>query len=393
MTSKKVIALLSASTLLAAGFIAFSPATSMAANPNCNAVDGNYIVNFKPRTNVNSEMLSAPGRAITPTFSYENVLNGFAATLSAEQVCAFQKRPNIDFIEADQAVSAIVSGVQSFPSPTKPVWGLDRIDQISSILDNAYNYDVDGGGSTVYVVDTGINPNTEFGARLLKGFSAVKDNRGTTDCYGHGTHVAGTIAGTTFGVAKAAWLVPVRVLNCQGSGTTSGVAAGLDWIRGFNNTNLKVKAVANMSLGGGKNLTIDTAVNNLINFGITVVVAAGNESTDACTKSPANVPNAITVGAIGKSDVFASFSNFGSCVDISAPGVDIPSIWLNTAWATASGTSMAAPHVAGAVALYFSRNLMSNTPEAVDLYLKGKASSSTTSWPANTTRQILYSRN
>jgi subtilisin family serine protease len=393
MTSKKVIALLSASTLLAAGFIAFSPATSMAANPNCNAVDGNYIVNFKPRTNVNSEMLSAPGRAITPTFSYENVLNGFAATLSAEQVCAFQKRPNIDFIEADQAVSAIVSGVQSFASPTKPVWGLDRIDQIPSILDNLYNYDVNGSGSTVYVVDTGIKLNSEFGSRLLQGFTSVKDNRGTTDCNGHGTHVAGTIAGTTFGVAKAASLVPVRVLNCQGSGTSAGVAAGLDWIRGLKNTNSKVKAVVNMSLGGGKNATIDTAVTNLINSGITVVVAAGNESTDACTKSPANVQNAITVAAIDKSDVFASFSNFGTCVDISAPGVDIPSIWLNTAWVTASGTSMAAPHVAGAVALYFSRNLTSDTPLAVATYLKSKASLSATSWPASTNKEILYSQN
>jgi subtilisin family serine protease len=365
----------------------------MAANPNCNAVDGNYIVNFKPRTNVNSEMLSAPGRAITPTFSYENVLNGFAATLSAEQVCAFQKRPNIDFIEADQAVSAIVSGVQSFASPTKPVWGLDRIDQIPSILDNLYNYDVNGSGSTVYVVDTGIKLNSEFGSRLLQGFTSVKDNRGTTDCNGHGTHVAGTIAGTTFGVAKAASLVPVRVLNCQGSGTSAGVAAGLDWIRGLKNTNSKVKAVVNMSLGGGKNATIDTAVTNLINSGITVVVAAGNESTDACTKSPANVQNAITVAAIDKSDVFASFSNFGTCVDISAPGVDIPSIWLNTAWVTASGTSMAAPHVAGAVALYFSRNLTSDTPLAVATYLKSKASLSATSWPASTNKEILYSQN
>ena len=229
-------------------------------------------------------------------------------------------------------------------------WGLDRIDQANLPLNLSYSYGTTGAGVTVYVVDTGIlATHNDFGGRVRAGYDAIGDGRNTADCNGHGTHVAGTVGGTTYGVAKAASLVAVRVLDCSGAGTLSGVIAGIDWALEYHTSG---PAVINLSLGGGASSSLDAAVDRAIADGITVVVAAGNSNIDACTVSPARASNAITVGATTSSDARASYSNFGSCLDIFAPGSSISSATYtsNSATATLSGTSMASPHVAGAAA-------------------------------------------
>lgn len=333
-----------------------------AGNPNCNEVDGDYIVSFPFGKKVDDEIKSAPGRAISASFKYSSALNGFAATLTAEQVCAFKKRQGAK-VEKDGEVQAL--GKPASGSTTSVdwySWGLNRIDQKSlplstiTVSNSGFNRYTTGTGVTAYIIDTGIySGHSQFttgtSLRVAKGgFTSIKDGRGTEDCNGHGTHVSGTVGGNTSGVANQVTLVPVRVLNCQGFGTWSGVAAGIDWVA----SNATGKSVANMSLGGGASDTVDTAVRNLIAKGVTVVVAAGNSNTDACLSSPARVTDAITVGASDSNDVKASYSNYGTCVDIYAPGTDIKSAWIGstTASNTISGTSMATPHVTGIVARY-----------------------------------------
>jgi subtilisin family serine protease len=345
MKFNRVWAFLIAFFLMAVSAIGIS-ISAEAAGPKCDAVDGDYIVSFSKGVNLDREIKSTPGRGIAPKFTYKNVLNGFAATLTAEQVCAFQKRPNIEFVEVDSLVS--IGATQSGAT-----WGLDRIDSKTRSLPGTYDYTSTGSGITAYVIDTGIlSTHPDLTGAVTTGFSVFTG--GTEDCNGHGTHVAGTIGGTTWGVAKDVTLVPIRVLDCGGSGSISGVIAGVDYVT--KSVLTPSKSVANMSLGGGASKALDIAVTNLINSGVTVVVAAGNSRADACKSSPARVPAAITVAASGINDSFASFSNRGSCVDIIAPGVDITSAWSNGGTNTISGTSMAAPHVAGAVARYLEKN-------------------------------------
>jgi len=352
MKLKRLYAFLTAFFLMAASAIGISMSAE-AAGPKCDAVDGDYIVSFARDVNVDREIKSAPGRAIAAKFTYKNALNGFVAPLSAEQVCAFQKRPNIEFVELDSRVS--IEAVQ-----LGATWGLDRIDSKTRSLSGTYDYTSTGSGITVYVIDTGIqSSHSDFVGAVAGGFTSITDGRGTEDCNGHGTHVAGTIGGTTWGVAKDVTLIPIRVLDCNGSGSISGVIAGVDHVTG--QVSAASKAVANMSLGGSASSSLDAAVNRLITKGAVVVVAAGNSRADACKSSPARVTAAITVAASDNNDAFASFSNRGSCVDIIAPGVGIKSAWLDNGTNTINGTSMAAPHVAGAVARYLQNNRTAST--------------------------------
>ncbi len=308
------------------------------------AIAGRYIVVFKDGVGPDAAE-QAMGRLAggQVLHRYTAALNGFAAELPEQAIQGLLHNPNVAYIEVDQVVT-----IDATQSPA--TWGLDRIDQRALPLSNSYTYNYTGSGVTAYIIDTGILiSHTEFGTRASVGFDAYGGNG--IDCNGHGTHVAGTVGGNIYGVAKDVTLKAVRVLDCAGSGTTTGVIAGVDWVTANHTTGA---AVANMSLGGGLSTALDTAVANSIADGVTYAIAAGNSNRDACKFSPARVPAAITVGATTNTDARASYSNYGACLDIFAPGSSITSAWYTstTSTNTISGTSMATPHVAGAAALY-----------------------------------------
>ncbi len=314
---------------------------------------------------------------------YQHALKGFAVRMTREQAEALAKDPRVAYVEEDGVVQAIAT-------QNNATWGLDRIDQRDLPLSTTYTYNTTASNVRAYIIDTGIrSTHNEFGGRVLGGYTAINDGRGYEDCNGHGTHVAGTVGGATYGVAKQVKLYAVRVLDCQGSGTNSGVIAGVDWVT----ANHIKPAVANMSLGGGASSALDTAVTNSINAGVFYAVAAGNDNKDACNYSPARVAAAMTVGSTTSSDARSSFSNFGTCVNIFAPGSNITSAWhtSNTATNTISGTSMASPHVAGVGALYLAANT-SASPSTVFNALRDNATmNKLTGIGTGSPNRLLYS--
>ena len=352
------------------------------------AVEGSYLVVLDAdpaaRRGAGSQAAEkARGLGARVLHTYDTAVAGYAAQLTPGQLRQVRQDPAVAYVEADQVVS--VSDTQS------PVtWGLDRTDQRNLPLSGSYTYGPTGTGVRAYVVDTGVlGTHAEFSGRMAAGYTAIADGRGTTDCNGHGTHVAGTVAGTTYGVAKRATVVPVRVLGCNGSGTNSGVVAGIDWVA----ANAVAPAVANMSLGGGASQATDDAVQRAVSRGVTMVVAAGNENQNACNVSPARAVNAITVGSTTRTDARSSFSNFGTCVDVFAPGSDITSAWYTGTGATntISGTSMASPHVAGVAALYLQGN-PGASPATVASSLTGNATTGlVTGAGTGSPNRLLYS--
>ena len=308
-----------------------------------------FIIVFEdkvPRATSNKIITDAGGQIIR---TFARVFNGSVVFGTFAKMEALAKNPNVLLVEENLEVTT--TAIQN-----SAPWGLDRIDQQALPLSTTYDdSDLQGANTKSYVVDSGIDPsNTDFEGRVATGYDAVQDGLGSGDCNGHGTHVAGTIGSKTFGVAKKTNLIPVRVLDCAGSGLYSSVIEGLNWIAG--NYIPGEPAVVNMSLGGPARSTLDEAVNNLISKGLSVVVAAGNDNLNACDYSPARTPDAITVGATNTDDSRASYSNFGSCLDIFAPGTSIPSTWLGVNYyAILSGTSMAAPHVAGVIVRFLAQ--------------------------------------
>jgi subtilisin family serine protease len=287
----------------------------------------------------------------TVTYVYSHALKGYSLMLPAAAVRQLAADPRVDYVEADGVMTADTT-------QTGATWGIDRIDQRSLPLSGTYTYTATGSGVKAYIIDTGIRyTHTQFGGRAIKGVDEVTSGGSASDCNGHGTHVSGTVGGSTYGVAKAVTLVSVRVLGCNGSGSTSGVIAGVDWVTG--NHLAGQSAAANMSLGGSASTSLDTAVSNSINDGVSYAIAAGNgdifgNPQNACNFSPARVAAAMTISATDRTDTKASWANYGSCVDWFAPGVSITSAWYSsdTATNTISGTSMATPHTTGVAALY-----------------------------------------
>jgi subtilisin family serine protease len=342
---------------------------------SANAIEGSYIVVLNEGADPRSVAAVA---GVSPRFVYTAALNGFAAELNLGQLTALRHNPEVDYVEQDGVAQALAT-------QSGATWGIDRIDQRSRPLSGTYTYTTTASGVYAYVIDTGIyTAHGNFGGRASNVYDAFGGSG--ADCNGHGTHVAGTIGSATYGVAKAVRLRGVRVLDCNGSGSWSGIIAGIDWVR-VNRTN---PAVANLSLGGGYSSSVNTAVTNLANSGVFVAVAAGNSNADACGYSPASASAVTTVASSTSSDAKSSFSNYGSCVDVYAPGSSITSTWNNGGTNTISGTSMASPHVAGVGALY--KATYGNASQAtIDSWIKNNSTANViTGNPSGTPNRLLF---
>ncbi|MFI5491326.1 S8 family peptidase [Actinoplanes sp. NPDC051859] len=372
-----------------------APATAAPAEKAVLAAPGAEVVPDSYVVVLHEDRAAVAGQAKTLTSrhggtvrqTYSHALRGFAATMSAQQARRMAADPAVAYVQADQIHRA--SDTQTNP----PSYGLDRIDQRNRPLNQAYTYSTGAANVHAYVIDTGIRTShQDFGGRATSGFDAV-DGGTADDCHGHGTHVAGTVGGTAYGVAKSVQLVAVRVLNCQGSGSTAQVVAGIDWVT----ANAVKPAVANMSLGGGADTALDNAVTRSIASGVSYSIAAGNGflglfALDACTQSPARVPTALTVSAVDNVDKKSSWANRGTCVDVFAPGIGITSAWAtnDTATSTISGTSMAAPHVAGAAALYLAKNPTATAAQVHTAIVSGSTPNVVTSPGNGSPNRLLY---
>jgi subtilisin family serine protease len=338
--------------VLGAGAASAAPAEGEIVNANvAGAIKDRYIVVLKDtaegrRPGVGRELAARFGGAVTE--EYGTAIRGFTAGLTEKGAKRLAANPAVDTVEQDRTVR--MSDTQ-----TGATWGLDRIDQKALPLSGSYTYPTSAANVTAYILDTGVRlSHSQFGGRARSGYDFIDKDADASDCQGHGTHVAGTVAGSTYGVAKQAKIVSVRVLGCDGSGSYSAIIAGVDWIT----KNAVKPAVANMSLGGSASASLDTAVKNSIASGVTYALAAGNDNKDACSVSPGRLPDGITVGATDSTDARASYSNYGSCVDIFGPGSSVLSSTKGSDTSTGkmSGTSMATPHVAGVAALYLAQN-------------------------------------
>ncbi|PRY38186.1 S8 family peptidase [Umezawaea tangerina] len=351
------------------------------------AVKDSYIVTLKESESPRAKSSETAG-TLTQKYggqvraAFKHAINGFSATMSADQARKLAADPRVAYVQQDAVVK-----LADTQTPT-PSWGLDRIDQQNLPLDNSYSYTTTASNVHAYIIDTGVRTtHSTFGGRATWGTNTAGDGN-NTDCNGHGTHVAGNVGGSEYGVAKGVSIVAVKVLTCGGSGTTAGVVAGIDWVT----ANAIKPAVANMSLGGGVDTTLDNAVANSIASGVTYAIASGNSSADACSFSPARVPTAITVNASTRTDARASFSNYGTCTDIFAPGQDITSSWNtnDTATNTISGTSMATPHVAGAAALYLAANPTASPATVSSALVAAATSDKITSPGTGSPNKLLY---
>jgi subtilisin family serine protease len=375
VTLGAVLALAACSDQSPVGGVATTAAPLLSAGAN--AIEGHYIVVLKEGANPRSVAAVA---GVEPGFVYTAALNGFSAELNRGQLTALQHNPNVESIEEDQVGSVEIT-------QSGATWGLDRIDQTSNTLNGTYIYTTLASNVTAYIIDTGILPtHTQFGTRAASVYNSAGGS--ANDCNGHGTHVAGTIGGTIHGVAKGVRLRGVKVLGCSGSGSFSGIIAGVDWVR----LNATKPAVANLSLGGGFSSSLNTAVNNLANSGVFVAVASGNSNANACNYSPASAANVTSVNASTSTNAKASFSNWGSCTHLYAPGQSITSAWYTstTATNTISGTSMASPHVAGVGALYLAGNPSASNATVKSWIINNATPNVISGNPSGTPNRLLY---
>jgi len=390
----KKMSFLIVAALFCAGLFFNAPVSSQGhkekVRKNANRIENNYIVvlddsvvgergEYSIAGYMADDMARSYGGKVKHV--YKHALNGFSVEMSEADAEAMSQDYRVAFVEEDGIMTADAT-------QTNPPWGLDRIDQRNLPLNATYNYNWTGSGVRVYIIDTGIRTtHNQFGGRASNVFDAFGGSG--SDCNGHGTHVAGTVGGSTYGVAKSSMPRGVRVLDCNGSGSTSGVIAGVDWVR----QNFIAPAVANMSLGGGASTALDNAVNSLSNAGVAIAVAAGNSNANACNSSPARAVNAITTGSTTTTDARSSFSNFGTCVDLFAPGSGILSAWFtsNTATATLSGTSMASPHVAGVAALYKQANPSASATTVRNAIVNNATTNVVTNAGTGSPNRLLYS--